>query len=76
MNQQMGWRLDKYTDKLTGELVAAEIVPEGDLQPHVSSPDCLCIPVESVLENGALKLVHNAFDGRECLEPNRRERGN
>lgn len=67
------WRRDEWRDHLTLELVRVEVTPEGDLQIHISSPDCDCIP-ELKDQDGVLILVHNSFDGRELQE--RDERGN
>lgn len=70
----MSWRRDNYTDKLTGDLVAVEVVPLDDLRQHVSDENCECLP-EFKASNGAPMLVHNAFDGREFSEPDNMVKG-
>lgn len=69
----MSWYRHEYRDKLTETLTHIEIEPVADIRPHVSSDDCDCLPR---LEAGnVMLLIHNAFDGRECFEPNCREKG-
>ena len=45
------------------------ICPVGDLLPHVSDPDCTCLPhvrPEESLDGVVNYLyIHNAWDGRE-----------
>jgi len=66
-----GWRREEWRDNRTNELVAIEVIPENDLQPHISSSDCQCIPI--ICYPGYIRMtVHNSFDGRE----NDAERGN
>lgn len=61
------WRRDVWRDHLTLEVTQIEITPENDLQRHISSLDCDCLPVMKNQENAPM-LVHNSFDGREVLE--------
>ena len=68
---QIMWRRDEYKDKLSGELLAVEVLPIDDLQAHGSSEDCACLP-ELKHEQGVPMLIHNAFDGRELTEANER----
>jgi len=68
------WESIKYTDKLTAQPVAYEVVPLNDLRRHISSPDCPCIP-EFQEDGGFMMLIHNAFDGRELNEPMNQEQG-
>lgn len=62
-----GWRRDTYTNRLTGRVIAIEVIPEQDTKPHVSDEMCACCPVVKTV-NGAPMLVHNSFDGREKFE--------
>jgi hypothetical protein len=66
-----GWRRDIWKDHLTLEVTQIEVTPEDDLNYHVSSPDCNCIP-ELTNSNGIPMLIHNSFDGRETNETNER----
>jgi len=68
-----GWRRDVWRDHLTLEILKIEVTPEKDLNSHISSVDCDCIPQLLDSKDG-LMLIHNSFDGREVLEQN--ERGN
>lgn len=58
------WKCEEFRDKLTNKLVAVEVSPEFDLQDHISSEDCPCIP-ELKWQGDISMLVHNAFDGRD-----------
>jgi len=63
----MMWRRDTYRNRVTGRIVAIEVVPEKDKKPHISDEMCECGPkVETT--NGVAMLVHNSFDGREKYE--------
>jgi hypothetical protein len=68
------WNRDEYRDRLTGAIVAIEITPINDTRPHISEPDCDCLPELSRQGNASL-LCHNAFDGREWSEPNWKGQG-
>lgn len=65
------WRRETHTSRLTGEIVAVEVIPADDLREHISSEDCECLPVLKQ-HQGAPMLVHRAFDGRDVEE----KRGN
>lgn len=65
--QAKGWQRDEYRDRLSGQLVAVEITPVSDIQPHISAEDCQCLP-ELGFQGTAKILVHSAFDGREFGE--------
>ena len=70
----MSWFRHEYRDKRSGELIGVEIEPAADLRPHRSDKDCDCVPwLER--EGDTLKLIHNAFDGRESCEPDNKEKG-
>lgn len=62
-----GWRRDVWKDHLTDEVIQIEITPERDLQIHISSLECECLPVIGDFR-GSPMLIHNSFDGREVLE--------
>ena len=68
------WYLHKYTDRLTGDLLAIEIEPIDDTRAHCSEKDCECIPTLTT-RDGVMALIHNAFDGRESCESGNKERG-
>lgn len=70
----MSWERITFTDKLTRQVIAYEVLPYKDSATHVSSQKCLCLP-DLQEEAGILMLVHNAFDGREFAEPNHKELG-
>ena len=72
MNKQ--WRRDEYKDKLTGELLAIEILPVNGARRHKEgegADECDCIPALKQFKwlcFSVPMLVHNAFDGREFNE--------
>lgn len=43
------------------------VLPVNDLKEHTEDSTCDCKPtIEEV--NGQIIVVHNAYDGRECVE--------
>jgi hypothetical protein len=73
-NSKKGWEAIRYADKLTRQVTHFEVRPLDDLKPHISDEDCECIP-SCYSEDGMMKLIHNAFDGRELFEPGHAEAG-
>lgn len=63
------WRLNQYTDPLTGQVIGQELMPLNDLRAHLSSHNCDCIP-EIQTNKGVRYLTHIAFDGRPFDETN------
>jgi hypothetical protein len=44
------------------------ILPNNDLEEHLESSTCKCLPTSEVLENGDILITHNSFDKRELIE--------
>jgi len=43
------------------------VIPLGDLKPHIESADCECCPTVEVI-GASLLIVHNSYDHREIIE--------
>lgn len=68
------WQRDEYRDRLTGAIVGVEVTPIDDIYPHISEPNCECLP-EVAKQGGAMILIHSAFDGRELDEADYKRKG-
>ncbi len=75
MENKGQWRRDEWRDELSGEVIAVEVVPINDLQLHISSEHCPCIP-DYQKNQFPPRLIHASFDGRESGEVDLRNRGN
>ena len=47
--------------------MSLHIIPINDLKEHEECSTCECSP-KSIIENGEMLFVHNAYDNREIIE--------